>query len=173
VRNSTTLTVNAPAPVLTSVTISPLNQAITAGNNLQFTAIPNVAGATLTWTSSNPSAGTISNLGLFTSTATNSGTTTINVTATIGAVTVRNSTTLTVNAPATGKFSVTFIVTDSITGKPIRDAKVSLSKDIKTNNEGIAIFTNVAPRTYEYKIEKDGYREIQSKITVITTQLLK
>lgn len=93
------ITVNAPAPVLSSVTISPLNQAIIAGNNLQFTATPDVSGATLAWTSSNPSAGTIDSNGLFTSTATNSGTTTITVTATSGAVTVTNSTTLTVNPP--------------------------------------------------------------------------
>jgi len=98
---TTNLAVNPPAPVLDSVTISPLNQAITAGNNLQFTATPNVAGAALTWTSSNPAAGIIgATTGLFTSAATNSGSTIITVTATSGAVTVTNSTSLTVNPPA-------------------------------------------------------------------------
>jgi hypothetical protein len=67
-------------------------------------------------------------------------------------------------------------VTDSLTGKPISNAEVSLKgEDIKTNNAGKAIFTNVASGTYEYNIEKDGYREIEGKITVAreTTIALK
>jgi uncharacterized protein YjdB len=98
-----TATVSAPAPVLTTVTISPLNPSVVAGTTKQFSATTldqNNApiGATLSWSSSNTSVGTINSAGLFTSVK--AGTTTITVTATNGTVTKTASTTATVTAPA-------------------------------------------------------------------------
>ena len=68
--------------------------------------------------------------------------------------------------------TITFVVTDK-TGKPIQDAKVELGeKTIKTNDDGMAIFTNVVPGSYEYKIEKDHYEEIEGKISVTGDQII-
>ncbi len=99
-----TITVQAPqSNVLTSVTISPLTPTVQTPNTLQFTAIAlnqNKApiGATLTWSSSDTTKGTIgSNTGLFKAVA--PGTTTITVTAINGSITVTNSTKVTVTEP--------------------------------------------------------------------------
>ncbi|VVB54874.1 Uncharacterised protein [uncultured archaeon] len=68
--------------------------------------------------------------------------------------------------------TITFVVTDK-TGKLIHDAEVELGeKTIKTNDTGIAIFTGVVPGSYEYKIEKDHYEEIEGKISVTGDQII-
>lgn len=93
----------AIAPVLTSVTISPLTPTVQIPNTLQFLATAldqNGAsiGAAVTWESSNAAAGTINTNGMFT--VVGAGTSTITVTAVNGSVTKTNSTTVTVT-PAT------------------------------------------------------------------------
>jgi uncharacterized protein YjdB len=98
---SATVSAPSPAPVLTTVTISPLNPKVSAGRTKQFTATTldqNNApiGATLSWTSSNTSVGTITSTGLFK--AVSQGTTTITVTAVNGSTTAKNSTIVTVSS---------------------------------------------------------------------------
>jgi hypothetical protein len=179
VNGTATITVTAPVviPVLKTITVTPPTASVLVGATQAFVATPkdqngNTIAATITWTSSNSTVGTINAAGSFTALA--AGTTTVK--ATSGSVSGTAAVTVTATPPLTGKFSVTFIVTDSLTGKPISNAEVSLKgEDIKTNNAGKAIFTNVASGTYEYNIEKDGYREIEGKITVAreTTIALK
>ncbi|MCX9088002.1 MAG: DUF5011 domain-containing protein, partial [Candidatus Methanoperedens sp.] len=70
------------------------------------------------------------------------------------------------------KATITFVVTDK-TGKPIHDAEVELGeKTIKTNDSGMAIFTNVVLKSYEYEIEMDHYEEIEGKISVTGDQII-
>ncbi len=167
------ITVNVqapPAPVLTTVTISPLNPSVVAGTTKQFTATTldqNNApiGATLSWSSSNTTVGTINSAGLFT--AVTAGTTTITVTATNGTVTKTASTTATVTVPPTGTATVTFVITDSRTGKPIYGARVSMDGIvIKTDITGKAIFTNISYGAYSYEVSMNRYKEIEGSITV-------
>ncbi len=90
-------------PVLTTVMISPLTPTVQIPDTLQFMATAldqNKAaiGATLTWSSSDTTNGTInSTTGLFKAVA--PGTTTITVTAVNGSITVTNSTKVTVTEP--------------------------------------------------------------------------
>lgn len=70
----------APAAVLSAIAVSPGSITVIAGNTETFTATPkdqfgNPIAATVTWSSSNPSAGTIDAAGVFTALA--AGTTTI------------------------------------------------------------------------------------------------
>lgn len=98
VTNSTIATVTTPTPILTSVSISPSTPSIQIGDALVLTATPKdqngslMAGATVTWTSSDPTKGTVSPTGLTTTlTGITIGTTTITVNATIGVITVTNT----------------------------------------------------------------------------------
>ncbi len=162
-----------PAPVLTTVTISPLNPSVVEGTTKQFTATTfdqNNApiGATLSWSSSNTSVGTINSAGLFT--AATAGTTTITVTATNGTVTKTASTAATVTAltpPPTEKAIVSFLITANGTGNPVYNAKVSMGGiTIKTNHSGVAVFSNVTNGTYSYTVSKNGYIGITGSISV-------
>ncbi len=109
-----TIIVQAPQPkVLTTVTISPTNPTVVAGNTRQFSAATldqNGAsiGAVVTWSSSNTAAGTINANGLFT--AAGAGTATITVTAVNGSVTKTNSTTVTVTAATQPKVLTTVTI---------------------------------------------------------------
>ena len=101
VSNSTTLTVQAPATLM-SIAVMPTNSSILAGASQQFTATGTYSdGSTqnlsnrVAWTSSNTGVATIDTSGL--ATGVSNGTTTIS--AALGIVS--NSTTLTVQAPAT------------------------------------------------------------------------
>jgi len=68
--------------------------------------------------------------------------------------------------------TITFVVTDK-TGEPIREAEVELGdKTTKTNDDGMAIFANVVPGSYEYEIEEDEYEEIEGKISIIGDQIV-
>ena len=94
--------INAPSPVLTSITIAPATAALTIGNTQQFTAqafdqfnAPMVPQATFTWASSNISIGTVSATGLFSALSAGGP---INVTASVGSVS--GSASVTVSAPA-------------------------------------------------------------------------
>ncbi|GEM_PF-2377193 len=105
---TTTVTVVAATPTLTSIIIAPANYAMTYGTNQQFSAIaldqfgnPLVAAPVVAWSSSNPAVGTIDSAGgLFSALA--AGATVI--TATSGAVSA--TTTVNVSAPAPSPLAV-------------------------------------------------------------------
>jgi uncharacterized protein YjdB len=106
ITGSTTLTVTAP--VLVSITVTPANPSIAAGQQQQFTATGTYTDAskkdltsTATWTSSATSFATISGGGLATAVA--AGSTTIQATS----GTIKGSTTLTVTAPTLVSIAVT------------------------------------------------------------------
>lgn len=62
---------------------------------------------------------------------------------------------------------MTFAVTDSVTGKPVQGAVVYLNGlHIRTNYTGIAVFSNVALGTYNYKVSKDDYLTASGSISV-------
>ncbi|MDO8727172.1 MAG: Ig-like domain-containing protein [Candidatus Methanoperedens sp.] len=85
---------------------------------------------------------------------------------------------LTPPPPTTEKSKVTFTVTDN-RNHPVKEARVSFNGiTIKTNNDGKAIFDNVAPGVYSYKVKKEGYTEITNSIlvdgdTTISVKLVK
>jgi hypothetical protein len=136
------------------------------GNTQAFTASPkdqfgNPIAATIVWSSSNTSVGTVNASGVLT--AVSAGTTT--VTATSGSV--KGTAAVTVTAPSTGKATVNFVVTDSKTHRPIHEAKVSFGgKTKETDDHGIAKFTDVVLGTYNYKVSKEGYQTIKNSIKV-------
>ncbi|MCZ7400949.1 MAG: Ig-like domain-containing protein [Candidatus Methanoperedens sp.] len=95
-----TVTVTAPTPVLTSITVSPATASAVVGNTQTFTASPkdqfgNPISATVTWGSSNTGVGTITSAGVFT--AISAGTTTI--TATNGSISGTATVTVTTPTP--------------------------------------------------------------------------
>lgn len=70
--------------------------------------------------------------------------------------------------PSTRKFSVTFIVTDLVTGKPVHDAKISMEGVTKeTNRFGIAVFYKVSSENHKYQIKAEHYLKIEETINVI------
>jgi hypothetical protein len=155
------------APVLTTITVSPATANLLVGGTQTFTAASkdqngNPIAATITWTSSNTAVGTIDESGKLTALA--EGTTTI----TAASGSVSGTATVTVTAiPPTEKFSVTFIVTDSKTRKPIHDAEVSMdSVTIVTNDLGIAVFADVAFGDHEYNVDGDKYLETTGSVSV-------
>ena len=84
VTNSTSVTVTASAPVLSSIVISPLTPTVTVGGTLNFIGSPkdqygNAFAASVSWTSSNGSIGGINSSGIFTAIA--AGNTTVTGTA--------------------------------------------------------------------------------------------
>ncbi len=165
-QGTTAVTVTAPVPVLTTITVSPAAPTLVQGNTQAFTASPkdqfgNPIAATIVWSSSNTSVGTVSASGVLT--AVSAGTTT--VTATNGSV--KGTAAVTVTAPSTGKATVNFVVTDSKTHRPIHEAKVSFGgKTKETDDHGIAKFTDVVLGTYNYKVSKEGYQTIKNSIKV-------
>ena len=98
----------AGTPTLTSITVTPTNPSVAAGNQLQFTATGNYSDgshqnltASATWTSSAPTVATIASGGLATGVAV--GTTTIQA----ASGTINGSTTLTVTPPVLLSITVT------------------------------------------------------------------
>ena len=81
-----------------------------------------------------------------------------------------NSATTTVTATAaqtTGSASVTFVVTDKVTGKPVHDAKISMDGVTKkTNDNGIAIFTKVSLRKHSYTVSEEHHTKFKGSIKV-------
>jgi hypothetical protein len=62
---------------------------------------------------------------------------------------------------------VTFIVTDNVTGKPIKDAKVSIDGVKKeTNRSGIVVFKKVSPGNHNYSIKAEHYKKGNGSIEV-------
>lgn len=154
-----------PPPVLTTITVSPANASVVAGSNQTFTAYPkdqygNPFTATVTWTSSNTTVGTVDGTGLFTAVA--AGVTTI--TAANGSVS--GTATATVTSPVTA-VTVTFVVTDSVTNSPIKGASVVMDGiNIKTDGTGKAIFTNVTIGDHTYTVSKAGYKRASGVVSV-------
>gem|GEM_PF-1580388 len=162
-----TVTVSAPAPVLTTITVSPATANLVVGANQTFMASPkdqngNPIDAAITWTSSNTTVGNVDTNGNFTATA--AGTTTIQ--AANGTVNGTAAVTVTVSTPVK-YYIVTFIVTDNVTGKPIKDAKISMDRvKRETNRSGIANFKKVSSGSHSYKIQAEHYEMIKGSIEV-------
>ena len=105
VSGTASITVSAPAPVLTTITVSPSTSSKLVGGTQTFTAAgQDQNGASITispavvWSSSDPAVGTIDSAGVFTALA--AGTTTITATNGIGG-TVSGTASVTVTAPVT------------------------------------------------------------------------
>lgn len=180
-KDSIAVTVQAPpAPALTTITISPATATLVAGGTHTFTATAldqfgNPIATTITWSSSNTTVGTIDTTGKFK--ASRAGTTTIMA----ANGTVNGTATVTAATPGATAL-VTFVVTESITGKPVKDAKVSVKAikkslkpikkhslkhfTIKTNQNGIAVFSGVPAGVYTYRVSKDHFLIASSGISI-------
>jgi len=153
---STTVTVANPAPVLTSISISPLDPMVSIGQTVSFTAsttdqFGQPFATTTYWTSSDTNIGTIDNTGLFTAFST--GTTTITATAgtlststvvTVSAVVIPPVTTISItNSTIEGTYYLSYATTSgaipSLTGTTtVTDSTTTLSS---INNGDIATST--------------------------------
>jgi len=103
-----------PVSVLTTITVSPISATVGGGNKQTFNASPkdqygNPITATITWSSNNPSVGTISSAGVFTAVA--AGTTTI--TATSGSVSESATVTVIVTSGLVGDWHFDGSASDS------------------------------------------------------------
>ncbi|MBI2938394.1 MAG: Ig-like domain-containing protein [Thaumarchaeota archaeon] len=148
-------------PVLTTITVTPSTASLAINGTQTFTATTldqygNPINATVTWSSSNTTVGTINNsTGQFKALA--NGTTTI--TATHGSI--NGSATVTVGAPASipspaGTAQVTFTIIDNKTGKPVREAEVTLDGVTKeTNRTGQVTFNNVSTGNHSYTVARE------------------
>src|SRR3990172_7276044 len=147
----------APAPVLTTITVTPSTATLAINGTQTFTAAAkdqysNPFTTTFTWSSSNTTVGTVNSTGKFT--ALSNGTTIIN--ATNGSVSGSASVTVAAIAvppsPA-GTAQVTFLVVNNKTGKPVREAEVTLDGVTKeTNRAGQVTFNNVTIGSHTYKV---------------------
>lgn len=171
--NPFTLTINANPTTVTAGTPTSVTFTVTRKNSAQA-----VSAATVTLTGAATGSGTTSSFGTAAISVNANAASAGSITAT-ASMTGYNSgtTTVTANAitPPTGTVTVKFMITDS-NGLPVHDAEVSMNRrSIKTNDAGIAAFTNVALGTYSYEVDMDGYKEIEGRITVAgdTTVTLK
>lgn len=149
---ATVTTASTPEPVLATITVSPATASVEAGKTQAFSAstlddLGNPISATITWTSSDPSVGTIDSAGLFK--AVSPGTATI--TAENGTVNgTATATVIAAQSPVTSA-KVTFVVTDSSTGLPIEGATVSMNgTKIKTDGNGTALFPEITPGKHKF-----------------------
>jgi hypothetical protein len=108
ISGTTTLTVNASAPTLNSIAVTPANPSIQNGSTQQFTATGTYSDAstknlttTATWTSANTSVATISNTAGSNGLATSAGVGSSTIQAALGGVTGSTSLTLTAAGSAT------------------------------------------------------------------------
>ncbi|PWB51294.1 MAG: hypothetical protein C3F06_10800 [Candidatus Methanoperedenaceae archaeon] len=157
VANPTTVTAGTPTPVTFTVYGSNNivgRKAVLSGSTVTLTGVASGIGTT---SSDGTTAISVnaSSQGAITATATatgfNSGTTTVTANA----------------AQTTGSASVTFVVTDKVTGKPVHDAKVSMDGVNKeTNDNGIAIFTKVSLKTHYYKVYEEHHAKFKGSIKV-------
>ena len=155
---STVVTVSTIPPVLTSISIAPLNPSITVGSTTTFTSTTqdqygNPFATTTTWTTSSSSVGTINAAGLFT--AVSAGTTTITGTAgtlsTSTVVTVSNVVIPDVTAPTTpvitsGSATGTIIMPATVSWNNSTDAQSGLSGYLYVfdNNSSTVVSTTTA-----------------------------
>ncbi|MCL4436828.1 MAG: Ig-like domain-containing protein [Thaumarchaeota archaeon] len=190
VNGTATVTVlDLSSPVLTTITVTPSTATLTIGGTQAFTATTkdqygNPINASVTWSSTNTTVGTVNSTGKFKALA--NGTTTIK--ATHGSIS--GSASVTVGTPApipspAGTAQVTFIVINNQTGKPVHEAKVTLDGVTKeTNRTGQVTFNNVSLGNHTYKVvpedddEDDdcGHHQVNGTInvtgnTVIQVQL--
>ncbi|WP_179293727.1 Ig-like domain-containing protein [Candidatus Methanoperedens nitratireducens] len=71
------------------------------------------------------------------------------------------------DTPPSTAVNVTFTVIDNETGLPIAGAKVSMNgSKIKTDDTGTAIFTNLIPGDYKYKVSAEEYEKSKDHINV-------
>lgn len=176
---SVTVSEPAPTPVLTTITVSPSTATLVVGNTQQFTAATkdqngDPISATVTWSSSNTTVGTVDSTGRFTAAAT--GHTTIMA----RSGSVNGTASVTVTAPVTSPppsseqtFRVTFVIVDEETGKPVHEAKVTLDGVTKeTNHRGQVTFRHVTAGNHSYTVtgededEDDGYQQSSGTINV-------
>lgn len=69
-------------------------------------------------------------------------------------------------------YTITFIVTDEITGNPVENAQVNLEGLLKSTDEfGLALFTNYDPGTYVYEVTHPDYYESAGEVEVIDADL--
>ena len=158
----------APVPVLKTITVTPLTANVLVNGTQTFVAAPkdqngNAIKATVTWTSSNSTVGTIDSTGKFKAVA--AGTTTIK--AASGTVSGTAGVTVTASSPSYKYYIVTFVLTDRVTGKPIHDAKISMDGVRKeTNRYGTAVFNKVSMGNHNYQIKTEKYKKIEGTINV-------
>ncbi|NJD76165.1 MAG: Ig domain-containing protein [Candidatus Methanoperedens sp.] len=166
----TSTTPPSPAPVLTKITVSPATASIAVGGTQTFTAATldqngNPITAAVTWTSSNTTIGTIDSTGKFTAKAV--GTTTI--TAASGSVNGTATATVTaVTPPLPGKtVTITFVVIDSETLKPVKEAVVSMDGVKKvTGKTGKVTFASVTTGNHRYTVAGEDYSPVSGQISV-------
>ncbi len=70
--------------------------------------------------------------------------------------------------PTPGQKAIaTFVVTDNVTGYPIEDVNVSMNGVIiVTNDDGIAVFSDVSLGSYEYNITGEEYLDATGIVSV-------
>lgn len=159
-----------PPPVLTKITVSPATASVVVGGTQTFTAATldqngKPITATVTWTSSNTAVGTIDSTGKFTAKAV--GTTTI--TAASGSVNGTATATVTaVTPPLPGKtVTITFVVIDSETLKPVKEAVVSMDGVKKvTGKTGKVTFASVTTGNHRYTVAGEDYSPVSGQISV-------
>ncbi len=153
---STTLTVTAPLPppTLVSIAVTPVNPSREAGSTQQFTASGTLSNGsvidltnTATWSSSNITVATISASGLASALA--AGTTTISATAEA----IVGSTTLTVTAPAPPPSDVVTITLAQfkVKAKELRVGATSTNPTATLTVAGYGVMTNKGGGNYEFR----------------------
>lgn len=71
-------------------------------------------------------------------------------------------------------YSVTFRVVDNINTGFIESAEINFNGEVKnTNSEGVAIFTNVLPGSYDFSISVSGYLIEEGNVTVLDEDIIK
>lgn len=72
-----------------------------------------------------------------------------------------------ITTPPTPTATVTFTVTDSLTNLPIQGASVVMDgSKLKTDNNGKAVFNNVANGNHKYTVSKRGYKRTSGIVNV-------
>ncbi len=79
-------------------------------------------------------------------------------------ITVEDDITEEVEMEAVPTYTVTFEISDAETGDEIENAVVTF--DGVENEPGDYLFENIAPGTYDYKVEKEGYFPEEDEVTV-------
>jgi Bacterial Ig-like domain (group 1)/Planctomycete cytochrome C len=170
-------------PVLTTITVSPATATLDITGTQVFTATARdqtgavMAGISISFTSSNtlvgdvsPSTATTDILGTATTTFTAKGAGSATVIAANGAV--NGTATVTVNPPPAPTYTVTFTVNDSLS--LIQGASVVMDGiNIKTDNNGKAVFFNVANGNHKYTVSKRGYKRASGIVTVNNADVSK
>lgn len=157
-------------PVLTKITVSPATASVVVGGTQAFTAATldqngKPITATVTWTSSNTAVGTIDSAGKFTAKAAGIAT----ITAASGSVSGTATATVTASTPPSpGKtVKVTFVVIDSESHKPVREAVVSMDGVKKvTGKTGKVTFTKVINGNHKYIVTGEDYAPASGQISV-------